>query len=263
MPPLINYVVGNGPRGVLLLHGFLGSGRNLTTFAKRLAEREPSLRIVVPDLTGHGASPPLPPGADLATMADDVLATARATSLAPPLIMIGHSMGGRVGLRAKQLGGDVAQVVLLDITPSPIWEADTESAAAMRALLHAPEAAPTREIHRAALRETGLRDALVDWLLLNLVNDGGQYRWRFDRAALATLHPRISREDLWAAVDARVSCIRGGRAPYVTAEDVRRFEAAGARVDTIEEAGHFVHVDALPALLDLVHMHVMRNPGLQ
>ncbi|PYM24966.1 MAG: alpha/beta hydrolase, partial [Candidatus Rokuibacteriota bacterium] len=41
---------------------------------------------------------------------------------------------------------------------------------------------------------------------------------------------------------------------YVSDADVRRLEAAGCRVDTIEGAGHFLHVDRPEELLDrIVH----------
>ncbi|MFN7133834.1 MAG: alpha/beta fold hydrolase, partial [Myxococcales bacterium] len=101
----------------------------------------------------------------------------------------------------------------------------------------------------------GLSDALTDWLLMNLVREDEGFRWRFDRRALAELHPRVNREDLWPVVErhgARVRCIRGALAPYVTGADVERFRANGCRVDTLEGAGHFVHVDRPAELLSLL-----------
>jgi len=52
---------GEGPRIVLVLHGFLGSARNLATLARGLAQRRPDVSVIALDLTGHGESPPLPP----------------------------------------------------------------------------------------------------------------------------------------------------------------------------------------------------------
>ncbi|HVQ77182.1 MAG TPA: alpha/beta fold hydrolase, partial [Candidatus Binatia bacterium] len=98
---------GAGPSPVLLLHGFLGSGRNLGGLARRLAAGDPGLSVITLDLTGHGSSPPLPSGAhaapggaDLAMLAGDVLATADALGLRAPVPIVGHSLGGRVALRA-------------------------------------------------------------------------------------------------------------------------------------------------------------------
>src|SRR5205823_826200 len=72
------------------------------------------------DLAGHGESPPLPPHPDLAVIARDVLETVRALEATAPWTLIGHSLGGRVTLRAALLEpAAVAHLTLLDVTPSP------------------------------------------------------------------------------------------------------------------------------------------------
>jgi pimeloyl-ACP methyl ester carboxylesterase len=103
----------------------------------------------------------------------------------------------------------------------------------------------TRGEARARLVADGLPDALAEWLVLNLEPAAGGYRWRIDRDALAELHTRIAREDLWPAVEGHrpyaVRCVRGGESRYVAEADARRLEAAGCPVVTIEGGDHFVH----------------------
>jgi pimeloyl-ACP methyl ester carboxylesterase len=278
---------GAGPAPVLLLHGFLGSGRNLGGLARRLAAGDPELSVITLDLTGHGSSPPLPSGAngappgadvappgagitpksantepkssnsarkganpafkgaDLATLAGDVLATADALGLRAPVPIVGHSLGGRVALRAAGLAPQrIANVVLLDIGPSGVLS--TETARVVELLLAAPPSG-SRETFRGHFRSGGLDDAVVEWLMLNLVAADGQYRWAIDRVALAALHARTSAEDLWGVVEGQgllhLTCLRGGRSGYVTDADAARLAAAGCRLVTIEGAGHFLHVE--------------------
>jgi pimeloyl-ACP methyl ester carboxylesterase len=251
---LESFQVGEGQRPTVLLHGFLGTGRNLRSLATAWSALDEERRFLLPDLTGHGASPRLPPGATLATVAGDVLETARAAGLRGPLELVGHSLGGRVSLAASLLfPDDVARVSLLDISPSPISTSQSESGKVMEKLLTAPPGAPDRKTMRAELMGRGLSAPLTDWLLMNLepAPDGG-VRWRFERESLAEFHGRVNGEDLWAALErpgARVRCIRGGRAHYVTDADLARMEALGCPVATLPEAGHFVHVDAPDALL--------------
>lgn len=251
---LESFQLGEGRRPTVLLHGFLGTGRNLRSLATAWSAVEPGRRFLLVDLTGHGTSPRLPPGATLATVAGDVLETARAAGLQGPLDFVGHSLGGRVSLAASlRAPADVASVTLLDISPSPIPTSQSESGKVMETLLTAPPTAPDRKAMRAELMGRGLSPHLSDWLVMNLepAPEGG-VRWRFDRESLAEFHGRVNGDNLWAALErpgAKVRCIRGGRAHYVTDADKARMEALGCPVATLPEAGHFVHVDAPDALL--------------
>jgi esterase len=247
MTGLAHFEVGAGPRALVLLHGFLGSGRNLTTLARALSKRDPALRLLALDLTGHGTSPPLPRGADTATLARDVFATTGGLGLPKPLRLLGHSLGGRVALRACLLDPNaVAHVTLLDIAPSPVGDGG-ETARVVKALVGAPDSGASRESFRGHFREAGLSRDLTEWLLLNLIREGESYRWRIDRAALAALHPRIREENLWPAVEGlrpySLHCIRGGLSEYVSEDDIQRLRAAGCPVDTVEGTGHFLHVE--------------------
>jgi pimeloyl-ACP methyl ester carboxylesterase len=252
--PLASFTLGEGASSTVLLHGFLGSGKNLRTLAQRWLERDPGRRFLLPDLRGHGDSPALPAGADSSALGADVLAAAAAAGFAPPLTLVGHSLGGRVALAAAALApAQIAEVILLDIAPGPVDPAATETRRVLDVLLAAPaEAADRREV-RAFLIGRGLSPALADWLLMNLRPVEGGFRWRIDRQALAALHDRFNREDLWPVVESRtvpVRCVRGARSSYVSEADARRLQAAGCTVDTLEGAGHYVHVDALEALVD-------------
>ena len=255
MSGLLHTRVGDGPRPLALLHGFLGSGRNLATLARQLADATPQCSVHAFDLPGHGGSPPLPPHADLETLARAVNDATRAVDPSP-WTFVGHSLGGRVALKASLLEPTgVAHMTVLDITPSAL-PAGGETARVVEALVGAPEAAPSRAAFRTWFAGAGLSPALTDWLLLNLARDGDQLRWRIDRRALVALYPRINAEDLWRAVDARgdrgLHVVRGALSPYVSDADCRRLEAAGARVDTIDGAGHFVHVDRPAETLDRI-----------
>lgn len=242
--------IGSGPRRTALVHGFLGSGRNLAGLARLWAARDPTRSFVLPDLAGHGTSPPLPPGADLHSLARDLLDTLAG---ADPVEVVGHSLGGRVALAAAQLAPErLSRVTLLDIAPGPIPLVISESARVLDALADAPVTAADRETMRRSLAPANLTPALVEWMLTNLRAGGDGYVWRIDVKALTEAAPRMNGADLWPVVEARrvpLRAIRGGRSPYVTDADVRRFEADGCPVTTLAGAGHFVHVDAPDALV--------------
>jgi esterase len=222
---LSQYQLGAGPDTALLLHGFLGSGKNLSTLAKKLAEQHPRLSLIVPDLTGHGTSQGLPDNASLTDLAQDVLSLLQ--DRPGPYWVIGHSLGGRVALRLSELSPKLARVALLDISPSPLLLAQSETHLVTDILLRAPNSAPTRETFRAYLREVGLSEALNNWLLMNLTLLDEQYVWRIDRTALAQLLDNMNQEDLWSAAEAlarqdKLWSINGEESPYVSHEDALR-----------------------------------------
>ncbi len=249
--------VGTGPRPAVLIHGFLGSGRNLASFARRWTEIDPELSFLLPDLPGHGASRTVGPEAGLREIARDVLATARAEGFEGPLHWVGHSFGGRVSLAALlEVPEAVRDVTLLDIGPGPIPHRTSESALVLDQLVAAPAHVPDRDTMRQFLLSRGIKPGVTEWLLMNLVHTDEGYVWRIDRDALAGLHERVLSEDLWAAIErpgaAKVRCVRGEHSRYVTDEAKERMEKAGCPVATLPGSGHFVHVDAPDRLLALV-----------
>jgi len=251
---LVSFRVGEGASPVVLLHGFLGSGRNLRSVATRWAQRDPGLTFLLPDLTGHGASPPFPRHPTLEGVARDVLETADAEGLTGRLRWVGHSFGGRVSLAAARISPErVSQVDLLDISPGSVPEASSESRGVLEVLLSMPEQEKDRASMQRRLSDAGLSTHLAAWLVTNLeVEAGAGVRWRFDRAGLQRAHGPVLAEDLWDVVEGRtvpIRCARGKQSAYVPPGDMERLRTNGVEVVELD-SGHYVHVEALDALVD-------------
>jgi esterase len=250
---------GTGPTTALLVHGFLGAGRNLASLGRRLAAAHPELQVVLPDLRGHAASPPLAADSTLQALAEDLFDLAAAVGSTAPMHLIGHSLGGRVALAALGLRPErLASVALLDIGPSPVRSLGSGLQEVFECLMQAPVACQSRAEMRLYFTEAGVAPALADWVVMNGPVVDGAFSGRIDRVALQGLHRRSSAENLWPILEAwsrraprlpPVTVVRGGASVYVDDTDYARLAALGCRTATLPGAGHFVHVDAPAALM--------------
>lgn len=235
---------GEGPP-LLLLHGFLGSGRNLTGIARRW----PSPRkIILADLPGHGASPALPAGADLFTAAGFLAEFLDGLSLTEPIDIVGHSLGGRISLALGALAPlRIHRLVLLDIGPGPTSHLPSNRVAQI--LAKAPAEGPSRQFFRDYLKEAGISEELLDWLLMNIEPQGKFFGWRIHRPTLIAFHEKSGEQDLWPTVESGhldIAAVYGDRG-YLSAEDLHRFERGRVPTRPIADAGHFVHAEQTEA----------------
>jgi len=122
-PPLVNAVRRDG-RDALLLHGFTGSARDLSSLADALGER--GFRVDAPTLPGHGTSP-----RDLArTRWPDWERAANAAlyRLGERVAVAGLSMGALLAIRLAVEHPD--RVAALALLSTPLWLSAPAHAAA-------------------------------------------------------------------------------------------------------------------------------------
>ena len=107
-----------GPRtgpAVILLHGFSDSW---FSFSRVLPLMPADMRLVVPDLRGHGDSERPLLGYRIADLADDVIRLMEAMDI-PKAVVVGHSMGSFVARKVYELAPDrVSRLVLVGAGPS-------------------------------------------------------------------------------------------------------------------------------------------------
>lgn len=113
-----------GVSGLLLVHGGAAHARWWGHIAPLLATGR---RVVAIDLSGHGDSGRRP-SYSLDMWADELMAVATDSGIVGPPIIIGHSMGGFVTLRAaSRFGDEIAGAITID---SPIRAITPEEEAA-------------------------------------------------------------------------------------------------------------------------------------
>ena len=234
---------GAGPP-VALLHGLFGAAGNFAAIQRRLGTTR---RVIAFDLRNHGESPHDP------AMAEDVLDSLSALGV-PSAALVGHSMGGKVAMRAALLRPDrVSRLLVADIAPARYDPAFRGIADAMLALPLNPGL--TRAAADAALAPAVPDPAVRGFLLQNL-RLGPAPAWRIGLREIAAALPGIEGWDAppGARYPGPVLMLRGERSDYVRPEhrpSVRALFPA-AQLMTLKGAGHWLHADAPDAFVEVL-----------
>ncbi len=226
---------GDGRPLLLLLHGLGATGDVWSGWWPMLADRWPG-RWLAPDLPGHGGSAALP------EYTFDGLAAAVRPLVEPDgrTVVLGHSLGGVVGLALAAAGAPVAAVAGLGIKVA--WsDVDLDRA---QSLARRPATWFDSRDEAAArhLRVSGLAGLLAaddPAVAPGLVEDGGRWRLALDPRVFGVGAPDVA--GLLAHSAAAVTLARGELDPMNTDEQLRRF---GRPVVTLPGLGHNAHVES-------------------
>jgi pimeloyl-ACP methyl ester carboxylesterase len=258
---------------VVLLHGLFGQADNWFGVAPKLAEK---FHLLIPDLRNHGHSPHHPE-MDYPLMAADVDKFFAAQQIESAHV-IGHSMGGKVAMQlALDFPARVKKLVVMDIAPRAYQRTHDHIFDALLAL-DLQQFRMRQEIEDVLepdIPSLGLRR----FLLKNLGRDNhGNFVWKMNLRGVAENYLNLGKVVERRSPDRRVVVgeentlhrnpaipndigfagstlfIRGGKADYITAADEPEIRQLfpSAKIQTIPEAGHWIHADAPEEFVSMV-----------
>ncbi|BCK53671.1 alpha/beta fold hydrolase [Nocardia wallacei] len=202
------YGPADGP-SVLALHGLTGHGRRWEALAAAL----PEVRVVAPDLRGHGRSTALPPWT-FETVVDDVLPLLDDT----PAVVVGHSFGAAVALHLAHRRPElVRRLVLLDpaIAVDPAMLLDIAEST-----LAAPDY-PDVEAARLDKLHTAWADVAPSLLAAELDEHlaptaAGRVGWRMNLPAVVSFWGQLARELVLPPAGLPTVLVHALKSPLVT-----------------------------------------------
>lgn len=246
----LNYKSFGQGEPVIILHGLFGTLDNWQTIARALAEE---YLVFIVDQRNHGRSPHVP-GMSYPLLAEDLRAFMELHWIYRAHI-VGHSMGGKTAMQFALTYPDmVDRLAVIDIAPKA-YPGGHELI--FDALLSVPlNEMDSRQEAEAFLAARIDDPGVLQFLLKNLSRSTeGHYEWKMNLPVLYQ-HYR----EILAAVtgdapsyDDSVLFLRGGRSAYIELpgdEQTIRAYFPQARIETVKDAGHWVHADAPQAVVE-------------
>ncbi len=240
----------NNPK-VILIHGLLGASRNLWRLQDILVEN--GFYTLSYDQRGHGHSPhsegkPL----TLERLSEDLINILNSENL-KKVHLLGHSMGGRVAMMTSYLHPErVESLTMMDVSPKVSTLAITTLHKIIDPL---PDTFANKTIaldfFRAHLPFTGKELTMFEqFLMANLKNDNGVYKWVFDLSAIRKdLLPSLSIDQFekWKQLKIPTFVMRGERSAHFTQQELDTMTEMLPEIQTysVSNAGHWIHADNL------------------
>ncbi len=248
---LLNFrTYGNQGPPLVIIHGFLGMGDNWHLLAQQYAK---DFSVYVMDMRNHGKSPHSDKFS-LPLMVDDIIETLDNEGI-NKVNIIGHSMGGKVGmLMALENSSRVEKLVVADIAPKayPRGHEDVFSALHRINLETLQTRTEVDNLMAQDLPEFSTRQ----FLLKNLTRDeNGNFIWKMNLPVLEMYYNNMSIEIEGSAYYDPTLFIRGSKSKYILDSDLDMIEKLFPNyiLETIEDAGHWLHADKPEEFYEVVN----------
>lgn len=234
---------------LIIMHGVFGMGDNWKTLARRWSEH---YQVHVLDMRNHGRSPHSE-AFSYEVMSDDVREYLADHDLSS-VHLLGHSMGGKVGMLFACLHPEhTRSLTVADIGPQSYRPHHDQVVSALKGLDLSQVSS-----RRDAQEQFGpdLPQGVRQFLLKNLYwEDKETLGWRFNLPVLArSVGEETAGLPPQAQYDGPVLFVRGGRSDYLPDESLPQLHEhfPQAKVKTLPEAGHWLHAEQPQPFFELV-----------
>ncbi|MBR9919672.1 MAG: alpha/beta fold hydrolase [Bacteroidetes bacterium] len=235
---------------MVILHGLFGTLDNWQTLGKAWADH---FSIYLVDQRNHGRSPQLPE-LNYSLMASDLREFMENNWIHHSHIL-GHSMGGKTAMQFATSNPDmVDKLIIVDIAPRK-YEGGHQTI--FEALLDLdPASINNRDEADEALQKRIPEKGIRQFLLKNLTRskDGG-YNWKMNLPVIHQHYPDIlDNIHFEQPFEGETLFIRGSKSNYIEDKDLDNIRTffPNARLETVENAGHWVHAEKPKELKTLV-----------
>jgi pimeloyl-ACP methyl ester carboxylesterase len=246
-------IFGEGEETMIILHGLLGSLDNWQSLAIRFSEKR---RVITVDQRNHGKSPH-EDGLSYKLMASDLKELMDDLNI-EKAILLGHSMGGKAVMQfAFDYPDRVKDLIVADMNPS-------ESVPHHQKIFEALNSMDVDNLKTRGEADKHVAQYISDigvrqFLLKNVDRTPDGFKWKVNLKAINEDYYEI----LAGVGDGQLYTgnalfIRGGRSNYILDPDIDDILELFpiAKLETIEEAGHWLHAEKPNEFYDIVENYL-------
>ncbi|MEM9859281.1 MAG: alpha/beta fold hydrolase [Bacteroidota bacterium] len=234
---------------LIILHGLFGASDNWLSIAKVLSEH---FKVYLIDQRNHGQSPH-DDEFSYPAMAEDLKTFIEQHKIDNPVIL-GHSMGGKTAMQFALDNQDAFEkLIVVDIGPKayPVHHRTIlDGLLSINLSTLASRGEADKQLSEY-IPELGVRQ----FLLKNLGRGPNGFEWKVNLPVINDKIEIIGRgTEGKLENDKEVLFIRGANSNYILDEDVELIDQTfpTARLETVENAGHWVHAEKPQEVIDLV-----------
>jgi len=248
MELLHSQIIGEG-KPFLIIHGFLGMGDNWRTLGRQFSEEGYEVHLL--DMRNHGRSFHSNTF-DYTVMMEDVKTYIEVKKL-NPVVLLGHSMGGKVAMRlAVEYPDCISKLIVADIGPKQYPQHHQAILKGLSSLVFAnsetgKEGIESRNEADKALSKYVGSAAIRQFLLKNLYwKSKGHLALRMNLPVLVKQIEEIGRAlDVDAVYDKEALFIYGGESDYILPEDHVgiKHHFPNSIFKEVQDAGHWLHAE--------------------
>ncbi len=251
MTKLLHYTRCGQGKPLLILHGLFGSSKNWQSLSRQFGEQ---FSVYTVDLRNHGSSFH-DPVMNYDAIAEDVHCLVKHLEIGRCHV-IGHSMGGKTAMvLARKFPDLVSRLVVADIAPlSYSHDHDSLINPILKISL---DTVTSRADVDNALKPEIADPMLRGFLLQNLTRDENSWQWKVNWQAIDRQMQELTDfpegESNWL-IDIPTLFIRGENSDYIVADGIAAIDRhfSNASVETIEQAGHWLHAEQPQRFAELV-----------
>lgn len=248
----LNYKHFGEGQPLIILHGLFGMLDNWQTLARQFAEH---FSVYIVDQRNHGKSPH-DKEMDYYILAEDIANFIEQQDFESACVL-GHSMGGKTAMQlAMDYTNKVDKLVVVDIAPKnyPAGHDNIFEAFFSIDLESIDNRKEADEQMQKVIKDFGIRQ----FLLKNLYRDKeSKYHWKANIETIQEVYPAIIENSVgpFQQFDNPTLFIKGGNSErYIEMDDWATISThfSDAKLEIIEDAGHWVHAEKPKELFTLV-----------